>query len=149
MDRDQRAGEDLDIEAIRLHPQSDEMRDYGGEECERLIRCYMRLYDQLEPIVVYQQPDGGYVLSNGRLRLEAAKRLGRRRVRALVRQGNANAALADHVVIHQQQERPLSLEDYKMNARRLFGRGCTVEQVAEALSLPLEVVRELPDLEDW
>jgi ParB/Sulfiredoxin domain len=59
---------------------------------EGKLARYAQILDQLPPVVVFELPDG-LLLVDGYHRLEAARRLGRRIVRAEVRQGSREDAL--------------------------------------------------------
>jgi ParB-like chromosome segregation protein Spo0J len=113
------------------------------------VRRYIRLYELLPPIVVYQMTDGAYVLSDGHLRLLAAQRLGYRRVRVEIRQGDRDAVFANFVRSNATHGRQPTLEEVKGRVEILAAEGCSPATIAERLSLPVELVHRLPTLEDW
>jgi hypothetical protein len=67
---------------------------------ERRVREYMvgTAIDDKDQVVVYCDPVDGRTLANGHHRVEAARRLARTTIKAELRQGNRQAALAytDH-----------------------------------------------------
>jgi hypothetical protein len=139
---------ELEIAALQAEPRILGKRPYGSAELEEIVRRYMRLFDALPPVVVYQDRDGGYVLSDGYLRVEAALRLGRQYVRAEVRQGSADRALVNSVETNRTHGQPLTLQEIQRvitDARSSFSD----EKIACLLGYTVEMVQEIATLKEW
>src|SRR3989442_6593104 len=98
------------------------------------ITQYTDIFDQLPPVDVYDVQRHGLVLADGWHRLEAAKRLNRDSVLAVVRKGTLQDAMAWAVIANVKHGQPLTRQeryDAVLRLKRLH-KGWTNTQVAKA-----------------
>jgi ParB-like chromosome segregation protein Spo0J len=101
------------------------------------IKTYTEIFDQLPPIDLYDIAKHGLVLADGWHRLEAAKRLNRTHVFAVVRKGTLNDAMAWAVIANMKHGQPLTRQeryDGVLRMKRLH-KAWRNHQIAKAMGI--------------
>ncbi|GIU93246.1 MAG: chromosome partitioning protein ParB [Acidimicrobiia bacterium] len=119
----------LQIPVDRIRPNPHQPRSRFDEESIAALAESIAEIGLLQPVVVKEAEDGGYVLVAGERRWRAARRAGLAEIPALVRSGDDRAALTEALVENLQREDLSPLEEAAAYRQLLDDFGMTHEEI--------------------
>jgi hypothetical protein len=117
------------------------VRPYDWQTAYRYAEA-MRMGEVFPPIVVGKK-DGFYVLLDGWHRLDAAKRIGRTHISALLSRVKPKDFYYEAARLNAKNGRPLTMQERLTVASRLRSEGYSMQAVSRAVLIPVETVTRL------